>query len=64
MEYNCEIKPLHYTKLAVAIVESLNPEHYVTYYVNDGYKYTIVNGKMIYICTNESKQPMKQKYEE
>ena len=64
MEYDCEIKPLHYTKLSVAIVESLNPKHHVTFYVKDGYKYTLVNGRMIYINTTETKYPMKHKYEE
>lgn len=61
-EFIVEGKPHHYTKLAVAISESLNPEHHLCYYVKGKYKYTIINGRILTIVEgNGNSQPHKQK---
>lgn len=49
-------KPHHYTDLALAIVESLNPEHHVTWYVKDCYRYMIVNGMILNIVEGNGKE--------
>ena len=59
-----EIEPLHYTKLSVAIIESLNKKHPVTFYVKENKKYTIVNGMILTIVEgNGNKYPLTEEYE-
>ena len=43
----------YYEDLALAIVESLNPEHHVTYYVKDCYAYMIINGRILNIVEGD-----------
>lgn len=46
-------KPHQYSELALAIVESLNPEHQITWYVKDCYRYMIINGMILTIVDGD-----------